>query len=179
MTIHLKMNKFATIIPIDSFQFEKVKYYSVLFEDQDVTEFEDFLNRMEDIQQIEEEVNNILFWIEEIGRKYGAQERFFRHEGAYTDTSALPPPAKEMQLRKIEGQDIRLYCLRANEHVVIFFNGGVKTTQKAQDCPNVAPYFKLANLITQKINQLFQQREIGWNEDFTDIVFDDHLEIEL
>ena len=173
------MNNFATIIPIETLQFDKVKYYSVKFEDNDVTEFEDFLNRMEDLPEIEDDLNNLLVWIEEIGQNYGAQRKFFRDEGYGGDVSALPPKAKEMYLKKVEVADLRLYCLRANEHVVIFFNGGIKTKQKAQACPNVGPYFKQANRLAIKIDQLFQQREITWNSTFTDIDFDENLIIEL
>lgn len=173
------MNNFATILPIESLQFYKVKYYSVKFEDNDVTEFEDFLNRMEDLPEIEDDLNNLLVWIEEIGQNYGAQRKFFRDEGYGGDVSALPPKHKEMQLKEIEVKNLRLYCLRANDHVVIFFNGGMKTEQKAQDCPNVGPYFKQANQLARKIDLLFQQKEINWKLDFTDIVFHENLKIEL
>lgn len=74
-------------------------------------------------------------------------------------------------------KNLRLYCLRANDHVVIFFNGGMKIKQKAQDCPNVGPYFRQANQLARKIDQLFQQKEINWELDFTDIVFDENLKI--
>lgn len=173
------MNKFATIKPINSLHLKKVTYYSVHFEEKEVTEFEDFLNRMEDIKEIEDEINNLIIWIDEIGNNYGAKERFFRHEGAVSDTSALPPPNKIMHLNEIEVKNIRLYCLRANEHVVFLFNGGIKTKQKAQDCPNVATYFKQANQLTKAINQLFKEEKICWDSDFTNIIIDEQTEIEL
>jgi len=173
------MYKFVTLLPLESFQYKKVKFYSVQRESQDVTEFEDFLNRMEDIPAVEEDLINLIVWIKEIGQKYGAQKKFFRDEGTYADASALPPPGKTMRLKGIEVRGLRLYCLRANEHVVILFNGGLKTSQKAQDCPNVATYFNQANQLAKVIDQLFQQREITWNESFTDIIFDENLQIEL
>jgi hypothetical protein len=134
---------------------------------------------MEDITEIEDDINNLIVWIDEIGNNYGAQERFFRHEGNISDASALPPPQKIMYVNEIEVKDIRLYCLRANEHVVFLFNGGIKTTQKAQDCPNVALFFNHANQLTKAINTLFQEKEIKWNKDHTDIIIDEQTEIEL
>ena len=92
----------------------------------------------------------------------------------------LPPPAKQMKLSELELEnDLRLYCLRANEHIVFLFNGGIKTTDKAQNCPNVSSYFKQANKLADKINAFFVSGDIRWNLKFTDILFDPNLEIEL
>jgi hypothetical protein len=66
-----------------------------------------------------------------------------------------------------------------NEHVVILFNGGIKTTQNAKDCPSVGPYIKQANAIARKIDELIKSGEIQWNKNFTDILFDHKLEIEV
>ena len=74
---------------------------------------------------------------------------------------------------------LRLYCFVANEHVVFLFNGGIKTTQFPYDCPNVGAYFKQANYLTRKIDELFQEKTVEWNRDFTDIIYDPSLTIEL
>lgn len=173
------MNIFAHLIRLEEFQFRKVKYYSVQIEGNEVNEFYDFLNRMEDIRSIENDLSNLMVWIEEIGENYGAQQKFFRNESEIADVRALPPPRTQMRLRKIEVNEMRLYCMVLNEHVVIFFNGGIKTTDKAQQCPNVGPYFKQANKLTLQLDQLLKDGEIIWNSNFTDIKFDTNLEIEL
>ena len=171
------MNIFATLQEIKSFTFKKVKYYSVQFEENDVNEFLDFLNRMEDIPDVEDELGILIAWLEEIGEKHGALEQFFRHEGA---AHALPPPAKQMRVHELTvKENMRLYCLKANEHVVFLFNGGIKTTIKAQDCPNVSPYFRQANLLAKAIDQLFSDGEIQWNNNFTDITFETDLALKL
>lgn len=46
-----------------------------------------------------------------------------------------------------------MYCSRLNDHIVILFNGDRKTTSKAQDCPNVARYFREANKIQKEIDK--------------------------
>lgn len=171
------MNIFATLHEVDTFTFKQVKYYSVQFEDHEIDEFLDFLNRMEDIKEIEEDLNIFIAWLEEIGERHGALKEFFRHEGK---ADALPPPAKKMRLNELEvTENIHLYCLRANEHVVFLFNGGIKTTNKAQDCPNVSTYFRQANQLAGAIEKLFINKDIRWNTNQTDILFEPNLEIEI
>ena len=60
------MNIFARIERLEELQFELVKYYSVHFEGNDVNEFYDFLNRMEDNTELKEDILNLLVWIEEV-----------------------------------------------------------------------------------------------------------------
>jgi len=125
-------------------------------------------------------VNSLLLvWIEEIGEKIGAKNYLFRNESITADVQALPPPAKQMEVREIPVKNLRLYCLVLNEHVVFLFNGGIKTTNNAKDCPNVGPHIKRANQIAGKIDEQLKQNEITWNFDHTDIKFDKNLEFEL
>lgn len=174
------MNIFAQIVRLSDFQFQKVNYFSVHFEGNEVNEFFDFLNRMEEIDEISDDLSNLLVWIEEIGERYGAiKNRYFRNESITADVQALPPSHKQMELHEIPVENLRLYCMVANEHVVFLFNGGIKTTDKAQDCPNVGRYIKQANQIVRKLDELIISKRIAWNEDQTDIEFDENLEIEL
>ena len=174
------MNIFARIKRLTDFQFKKVRYFSILIEGKGVNEFFDFLNRMEDIGEVSDDLSNLLVWIEEIGENYGAiKERFFRNESIVADVQALPPPMKEMVAHEIIVDDIRLYCMVLNENVVFLFNGGVKTTDNAKDCPNVGPYIKQANTIVSKLDELLKGKEITWNKENTDIEFDENLEIEI
>lgn len=174
------MNIFVKIERLTSFQYRKVKYFSVRFEENEVNEFFDFLNRMEDIEEIADDLSNLLVWIEEIGENHGAiKKRFFRNESITADVQALPPPRKQMEAIEILVEDIRLYCMVANEHVVFLFNGGIKTTDDAKDCPNVGSYIKQANQLVRKIDELLKTKEISWNEYQTDIEFDEDLEFDL
>jgi hypothetical protein len=174
------VNIFAKIERLTDFQYRKVKYFSVRFEDNEVNEFFDFLNRMEDFEEVTEDLSNLLVWIEEIGKNYGAiKNRFFRNESITADVQALPPPRKQMETIEILVENIRLYCMVANEHVVFLFNGGIKTTDNAKDCPNVGQYIKQANQLVLRIDELLITKEISWNEYQTDIEFDKDLEFEL
>ena len=183
MENNLKVNNFAVLEKLEDFSFRKVVYYSIKFLDNenDIPEFYDFLNRMEDIQYLKSDLDNLFIWLEEIGEHYGAiKNRFFRHEAKSGEASALPPSKRTMELYElIVEESLRLYCLVANEHVVFLFNGGIKTTLNPENCPNVGPYFKQANLLSKKIDELFQEKSIQWNVDLTDIHFDPSLTIEL
>jgi len=177
------VNSFAVIEALDQLRFDKVVYYSIRFLDHEneISEFFDFLNRIEDISSVETDLGNLLQWIEEIGEKYGAiKSRFFRHESKDGEASALPPSKSTMEFHEIIVEEhLRLYCLVANEHVVFLFNGGIKTTKYPNDCPNVGKYFNQANLLTRKIDELFRDGSITWNDEGTDIVFNPELTIEL
>lgn len=168
------MSNFATIVHIETFK--KVTYYSIQFEEEEETLYEQFLTKHIEIEELQEELLDMIGWIQKIGKEIGANSRYFRHEGATSDAKALPPPAKY-----IEGGSgrLRLYCMVISKFVVILFNGGVKTTQKAQDCPNVSSYFRLANKITAAINKSFLDKDISLNENGDDIIYDDDFELEI
>ena len=174
------MNTFVRIERLTGFQYRKVKYFSVRFEGNEVNEFFDFLNRMEDEEDVTDDLSNLLVCIEEIGENYGAiKNRFFRNESITADVQALPPPRKQMEAIEILVENIRLYCMVAHDHVVFLFNGGIKTTVDAKDCPNVGPYIKQANRLVRKIDELLRTKEISWINYQTDIDFNEDLEFEL
>lgn len=162
------MNTFAHIKPIA--RYNKVAYYSVCIDEKTTSLFEDFINHHS--QHNRKKLNHVLEWIKIIGDKYGAKHHLFRPEAAIADASALPPKGKDREpsyteLGKTKANNIRLYCLRANENVVFLFNGDIKTKHYAQDCPNVKKHFDLANKLTKAIDLAFVEKEIVWNDDFT------------
>ncbi|MBF4491256.1 hypothetical protein IR010_01800 [Flavobacterium sp. MR2016-29] len=165
------MNTFARIKHIGAY--DKVSYYSVVVGEGTISLFEKFIATHQ--QTNKDKLYHIVKWIQVIGEKYGAQAHLFRPEGETADTSALPP-AKNNNPSYIENgkkkpNALRLYCLRANQHVVFLFNGDLKTAIKAQECENVRDHFKLANQITAALDEAFKQKNIKWNETFTDIEF--------
>ena len=162
------MNTFAHIKPIE--RYDKVAYYSVCINDSNESLFEEFISYHEINNR--DKLNHVLEWIKILGNKYGAQIHLFRPEAAIADASALPPKGKDKkpcytEFGKSKANNIRLYCLRANEHVVFLFNGDIKTTHYAQDCPNVKDHFTLANQLTKAIDLAFAEKLIVWNDDYT------------
>ena len=179
MNINLKVNNIATVRLVESF--DKVSYYTLCMEDEPASMFELFLEKH--TEDNKEKLNHILAWIKVIGNKIGARSSYFRNEAESADTSALPPKGVNREPTYVEynddtgaeeviGNNLRLYCLRANEHVVFLFNGDVKTALKAQDCDQVRPHFKLANKLTKAIDAAFREGDITWDTNNEDIIFD-------
>ena len=173
------MNTFAHIKLVA--QYEKISYYSVVLENEGQSMFENFIQKHE--SENKNKLYHIVKWIEQLG-KYGARQNYFRPEGKLADTSALPPSGINKEPSYIENgkkkaNNLRLYCLRANEHVVFLFDGDIKTTQKAQDCPNVAKHFVIANKITKAIDKAFNEKQIRWDSNFQEIEFETELIIKL
>ena len=177
------MNNFARIILVANFN--RVRYYSVILEGEELALFKQFLDKHTAKHRIK--LNHLIKWIQKIGNDVGAKEGYFRHEGETADTSALPPLGKNraptyVQYNEESGEDenttndLRLYCLRANEHVVFLFNGDIKTANTAQECNNVRPHFRLANKLTECINTAFGD-QIKWNRDRTDIMIENGFEL--
>lgn len=167
------MNTFAHIKHIQSIG--KVHYYSIIIDNAQTSLFEDFLNFHKVDKKLLQDLVIMNEWLLKNIPKYGAQERFFRHEGIKTDTKGLPP--KFVETKNL----LRLYCFRANDNVVFLFNGRCKTKTivKAQDCPNVRPHFLLANQLVSKINYLFDEDVLKWNEDFSDLIVPKNFSFEL
>lgn len=195
------MNTFAHLVRLEKLAFGHVQYFSLQPEDDEVTIFEDFLNRMEDKAEadgtIGTELERMMNWIEAIGRevRFPLRDGYFRHEGRNSDTKALPPPAGKakgfaqrkaardpsFRMEELETGMMRLYCMVANDHVVILFNGDIKSDgiNDANDCPVVGPYFKQANRLARILQQHFVDGDIRWNETMTDIDYDEDLTIAL
>lgn len=165
------MNNFARIKPL--FKYKTVAYYSVCLGDNEKTLYKEFVEK-HTVKNIDK-LYHIQKWIQVIGEKYGAQNRFFRNEAKNADTSALPPKGintepSYVEYNKKKANNLRLYCLKANTNVVFLFNGDIKTKQKAQECPNVKPHFNLANTLTKAIDNAFKEKDIIWNDDCTLII---------
>ena len=162
------MNNFAYIKPL--FKYNRVAYYSVSLDDNDKTLYQEFVDKH--TIDNKNKLYHIQKWLQLIGKKYGAQTRFFRNEAKNADTSALPPIGKDrkpyfVEHGKKKANNLRLYCLRANSNVVFLFSGDIKTKLKAQNCPNVKSHFLLANNLTKAIDNAFREKDIVWNEDCT------------
>ncbi len=111
-------------------QSDKATLYSISFEIDGTTEFEKFVAEFEMNASYNGDYQRIIAALQAILR-LGALERFFRPEGKFYDSvSALP----------IEGGQLRLYCLRISEQIVIIGNGGVKTTQAYEQDPKMYGY---------------------------------------
>lgn len=174
------MSNFARIIPI--VKYDKVSYYSVCVNESKKSLFDEFVERH--TQDNKKKLNHVLEWLKQIGTNYGAQQHLFRSEAEFADASALPPIGMKREptyseYGKTEVNNLRLYCLRANQCVVFLFDGDIKTVNLAQNCPNVKDYFKKANQLTKAIDNAFRSNDIVWNDDFTEIDCEDDFKLQF
>ena len=167
------MNIFAKIEHVESYK--KVNYYTVCFEGKK-SEFADFIDKHECEERISDEYDDIISWLEKLGDEIGADRRYFRHEWK---ADALPPPKKFIEIDYTE--NLRLYCMRVSDSIVILFNGAIKTHGiiSAQDCPKVSPFFNMANKLVKKIDELMLDGEVVISEDGYSLEIQENTEIIL
>lgn len=150
------MNNFALEIWDD--ESSLVTFFTIRMEGAELTEMEKFLKKFENDQEHSDELNEIVtLLLDYMGEERGAIiELFNRQENTAT---ALPPIGKIAHELGFGGGDfsLRLYCLRLTDEVVILFNGGVKTSQTAQDSPGVSMIMKEADKFAQIILREWQR----------------------
>lgn len=111
----------------------EVNFYSIHLEEEELSELERLFEKFPDNSKYSEEADVILAWMDKIGER-GALERYFRPEGKYGDgVSAIP----------IETSNLRLYCLRLSDKIVIFGNGGLKDSDSWENSSTLSEYVKL------------------------------------
>jgi len=142
------MSTFATIIEL--YKFKEVTFYSLILEGEQKPLGMQFLEN----HGKHPHFRVLMTWLKKIGNDYSAAQYFFRPE---KKADALPPPRDITH----EVCDLRWYCLRMTQSSVVVFNGGVKTTRKAQHCPNVKGHFHQANFLSEKIWASFDSKEIS------------------
>lgn len=144
------MNNFALEIWDD--ESSLVTFYTVRMEGATYSEMEKFIRKFEndtDNETYFDQVMSIL--LDYIGEHRGAvSEIFNRHENA---ASALPPYGRIAHELGYGGTDfpLRLYCLRLTDKIVVLFNGGLKTSNAAQDSKGVSLIMKEADKFAQII----------------------------
>ena len=126
-------------------QNDNVSLYSICFNGNDVSEYEDFLMKFKDNSTLNYDFQRILLALEKIIDR-GALERFFRIEGKMNDrVSALA----------IDSRKLRLYCLRISDQILIVGNGGVKTTRTYQKNEQLSGYV----MDLQRFDELLKQAQ--------------------
>jgi hypothetical protein len=142
-----------------------VTYYTVRWEDDEFSETDKFIEKILHRQtDYKTELQEILTLIEVIGEERGAKDIYFtRHE----DLATALPPSSSLFVRGIEipfyENRLRLYCIKINDNIVILFNGGIKTSQKVQNSPDLMMKFRDAQIFAKRIWQAIKDKEIVVN----------------
>lgn len=112
---------------------DAVNFYSIQMDEDALSELERFFEKFPEGCPFDEDVDTIIAWLDKIG-EIGALERYFRYEGRYGDgVSAIP----------IETSNLRLYCIRLSDRILIFGNGGIKDCATWQDSESLTEYVEM------------------------------------
>ena len=134
------MKKKTTVDLIE--ESEVVSLYSISFEIDRKTEFERFLEKFENHAEWNKDYQKVLYAISLI-LDNGALERYFRPEGKLSDEVCAIP---------VESGNIRLYCLRISDEILVIGNGDVKHTATYEEDQRLLGYV----LDLQKFERLLQ-----------------------
>ena len=133
---------------------DNLNLYTIRLKDEKLTEFEKFIDKFPNDCKYKEDIDIIISWIEKITEK-GALSRYFKPEGKYGDgVGAIP----------IETNNIRLYCLRLSDKILILGNGGIKDADTWQDSPTLRPFVELLIDTSRFINTRRQKGNIQLND---------------
>lgn len=153
MNKYVLIEEFATDFPL-------VSFYTVRLEESELSETEKFIERFLEHAEFKRDFDAIMAWIEKMGNDLGARRIFFRdEEGA----NALPPRKGILEQYTpafVEFSQLRLYCVRVSDQIVILLNGGIKTSEKVQDSPDCMAHFRFAIQFCKQLDRLIQEGEI-------------------
>jgi hypothetical protein len=93
--------------------------YTIQFLTEDKGEYLRFYNKFKDDATYNDDLARIAKFVESIA-DLGALERFFRPEGKMSDRVCAMPVVKS---------NLRLYCLRLSNSILILGNGGIKKSR--------------------------------------------------
>ena len=130
-------------------RYPKVCFYTIHDEDVEFSEIDQFFLRFKDDAKYKSDIQIIKGWIENIGLKYGAQDRHFRPERKAKAIPIFP-----------SGTKLRLYLHHVNEQIVILGNGGIKSSRKVQQSPDAFPHFELMNKLITIFTKKLKKGEI-------------------
>ncbi|MBD5190146.1 MAG: hypothetical protein HDS95_07700 [Bacteroidales bacterium] len=112
---------------------DAVNFYSIHLDREELSELERFFEKFPVGCDYDEDIDTIIAWLDKIGET-GALERYFRYEGRFSDgVSAIP----------IETSNLRLYCIRLSNKILIFGNGGVKDCATWQESETLSDYVEI------------------------------------
>ena len=130
----------ATLLSLE--QTDAAGLFTIIFEDENLSEFVKFVNKFKDDAIRKNELRIILNQIDVMLQK-GIEERRFRPEGKMSDDVAALP---------VYQSGLRLYCLRLSDSVLIVGNGGVKSTRTYQEDEDLNGYV----ISLQKLDSLLK-----------------------
>ncbi|GCC51747.1 hypothetical protein SanaruYs_19760 [Chryseotalea sanaruensis] len=138
------------IICIELFeQHKKATFYTLRFQDEELSEFDKFFNKFDSQSDFDSEMDTIASWLEIIGRE-GVLERHFRPEGDKR-VKAIP-----INL----GKKLRLYCFRIDDIFLLIGGGGIKHVRRFQDDSDLEEMVRIVRKAGNKLLRYYDQGKI-------------------
>lgn len=150
------------VVKLDQFNGNKCGVYSIFVDDEQETLFERFLS--ENKISFKSEIINILERIRTINSITGARENYFKlDEGKPGDGICA--------LFDLPDSNLRLYCIRYGNSLIILGGGGEKkkSVKALQEVEKLKTENYLLRKISAEIAKRIRQREITFSEDGTEI----------
>lgn len=138
-----------SIVPFE--EYAKVNFYSVIVDNNNNSELEDFLDKLENIN--ENDAARIVKALDVIAKR-GAHERYFRYEGKYDDNVFALPAHYLIET------DLRLYVLRYSESLLIIGNGDIKNTDTYQEDAYLNKCVTILQKTDEQIKKLVKSGDI-------------------
>lgn len=151
------------IVELEDFTGRKATIYSVLEEGEEDTLFDKFISQHDG--NYEDEVDDILETLSNIGHRYGARSQFFKEkEGKPGDLVCA--------LFDNPDRHLRLYCIRFGSTAIIIGGGGPKTTRTWQENSDLTREVERMKQVSGDIYQRIMDKEIQWSPDGTELIGD-------
>lgn len=126
---------------------QAVNFYGIRFSDESETLFDQFLDKYSG-DKYAEDFDTITVWLDRIGER-GALERHFRPEG-HPRMGAVPADIG----------DLRLYCFRISDNILLFGGGGLKKVAAFQDDPELHSQVKITKKVGIKLLRYIERNQI-------------------
>ncbi|MBL0072109.1 MAG: hypothetical protein IPP34_09985 [Bacteroidetes bacterium] len=114
---------------------------------------EKFVQKYEDDPNQSTHVDELIsLLVEFMGEERGADEALFNRP--VNSAAELPPTGKIGYELGFGGRmfPLRLFCLRLSDQVVVLFNGGIKSSERTQDSPDLSMKMYEAHQFAQKFS---------------------------
>jgi len=150
------------IVKLDKFNGNRCGIYSVFVDEEQKTLFERFL--LENSISFKSEIKNILERLTTINKTTGARESFFKpNEGKPGDLVCA--------LFDVPNSNLRLYCIRFGNSLIILGGGGEKkkTIKAFQEVDKLKEENYILREISAQIAERIKEKDITFSYDGTEI----------
>ena len=149
------------VVKIPQLSGNRASFYTAYMSDDETSLFDQFLvkNSRDHLSELEK----ILDGITTMANKTGARDDFFeKYEGLKIGEGVYALYAKQL----------RLYCFRMDNHIVLLGGGGWKTVAKWQDDTQLATDVNRVRFIAQQIDARIRNRDIRRSPDDLNLIGD-------